>query len=91
MKISARNQIEGTVVSVKKGLVNGHVANEGADGVPGIRGPDSIPGPLPVTYMTVVKTAITIAVRPARPMAPLMSRGTVALAVFLTAWASCPL
>lgn len=33
MKISARNQIEGTVVSVNKGAVNGHVAIEDADGV----------------------------------------------------------
>ncbi len=31
--ISARNQIEGTVVSVKKGAVNGHVSIEDADGV----------------------------------------------------------
>lgn len=30
--ISARNQIAGTVVSVKKGAVNGHVAIETADG-----------------------------------------------------------
>ena len=30
--ISARNQIAGTVVSVKKGSVNGHVAIETADG-----------------------------------------------------------
>lgn len=33
MKISARNQIEGTVVSVNKGAVNGHAAIEDADGV----------------------------------------------------------
>lgn len=30
--ISARNQIAGTVVSVKEGVVNGHVAIETADG-----------------------------------------------------------
>ena len=31
--ISARNQIEGTVVNVKEGAVNGHVTIEDADGV----------------------------------------------------------
>ena len=31
--ISARNQIEGTIVSVKEGAVNGHVTIEDADGV----------------------------------------------------------
>ena len=31
--ISARNQIEGKVVSVKEGAVNGHVTIEDADGV----------------------------------------------------------
>ena len=31
--ISARNQIEGTVVEVKEGAVNGHVTIEDADGV----------------------------------------------------------
>ena len=31
--LSARNQIEGTVVSVKEGAVNGHVTIEDEDGV----------------------------------------------------------
>ena len=31
--ISARNQIEGTIVSIKEGAVNGHVTIEDADGV----------------------------------------------------------
>ena len=31
--LSARNQIEGTVVAVEEGAVNGHVAIEDADGV----------------------------------------------------------
>ena len=31
--ISARNQIEGAVVAVKEGAVNGHVTIEDADGV----------------------------------------------------------
>ena len=31
--ISARNQIEGTIVEVKEGAVNGHVTIEDADGV----------------------------------------------------------
>ena len=31
--ISARNQIEGTVVAIKEGAVNGHVTIEDADGV----------------------------------------------------------
>ena len=33
MKISARNQIKGTVKTVKEGAVNGHVTIEDEDGV----------------------------------------------------------
>lgn len=33
MKISARNQIKGTVVAVKDGAVNGHVTNEDESGM----------------------------------------------------------